>query len=166
VNVDVNVDAARLSLAAAQADLLRALTAQSAAPQRFDTARLGVAARALVSKRSRAAARAWPSLAGALGEQWREQFHAFSQTCPLPREGGPVADGYAFARFLQHAGKLPEEALLEVLAVELRYRRVPGGLRSRRGVAARAYLAGRRHRLGLAIRLPFFGERWLSLPAA
>ena len=164
--IAVNADAARSSLAAAQADLIRAIAIPSAAPPGFDTARLEVAARALVSKRSRAAARAWPALAGALGEQWREQFHAFAQTSPCPREGGPVADGYAFARFLRHAGKLPEEALLEVLAVELRYRRVAGGLRARRGLAACASLVGSRRRLILAVRLPFMGERWLSLPAA
>jgi hypothetical protein len=160
----VNADVARSSLAAAQAELIQALAAQSAAPEGFDAARFQVAARALVSKRSRAAARAWPRLAGTLGEQWRERFRAFARTCPLPCEGGPLADGYAFARFLLRAGKLPDEGRLEALAVELRYRRcAAGGLRPRRGIAARVCVLGRPRRLILALRLPFLGERWLNL---
>jgi len=159
----VNADVARSSLAAAQAELIRALAGGSAAPDRFDAARFQVAARALVSKRSRAAARAWPGLSGTFGEQWRQQFRAFTQTCPLAREGGPLADGYAFARFLQRAGKLPDEGRLEALAFDLRYRQCAGRFRPRRGVAARACLLGRPRRLVLAIRLPFLGERWLNL---
>jgi hypothetical protein len=146
-----------------QAELIRALAAQSAAPEGFDAARFRVAARALVSKRSRAAARAWPGLAGVLGEQWREQFRAFAEEYPLPRDGGPLADGYAFARFLHRAGKLPDEGRLEALAVELRYRRCAGGLRPRRGIAVRVCLLGRPRRLILALRLPFLGERRLNL---
>ena len=160
----MNADDARSSLGAAQAELIRALAARSASPGGFDAARFQVAAQALASKRSRAAARAWPRLAGALGEEWRERFRAFARTCPLPREGGPLADGYAFARFLQRAGKLPDEGRLEALAFELRYRRFAAGqFRPRRGVAARACLLGRPRRLVLALRLPFLGERWLNL---
>ena len=146
-----------------QAELIRALAAQGAVPDGFDPAWFQVAARALTSKRSRAAARAWPGLSGALGEAWRDWFHAFAEEYPLPREGGPLADGYAFARFLRRAGKLPDEGRLEALAVELRYRRCAKGLRPRQGIAARACLLGRPRRLVLALRLPFLCERWLNL---
>jgi hypothetical protein len=146
-----------------QAELIQALAARSAAPEGFDPERFQVAARALVSKRSRAAARAWPGLAGVLGDDWREQFHPFAEKNPLPRDGGPLADGYAFACFLRRAGKLPDEGRLEALAVELRYHRCAGGLRPRRGIAVRVCLLRRPRRLVLAIRLPFLGERWLNL---
>jgi hypothetical protein len=146
-----------------QAELIQGACRRSAAPEGFDAARFQGGGPCACLKSSRAAARAWPGLAGALGDEWREQFRAFAENIPLPRDGGPLADGYAFARFLQRAGKLPDEGRLEALAVELRYRRCAGGLRPRRGIAVRVCLLGRPRRLILALRLPFLGERWLNL---
>ncbi len=158
------VDDPRPHLAEAQAELLRALAGRTSPPAGFDTARVRATSRALVSKRSRAAARTWPGLAVALGSGWSERFAAFAQTHTLPRDGGPLADGYAFAGFLRRAGELPDEGRLEVLAVTLRYRACASGLLPRRGVRICACFLARPRRWVLAVRLPVLGERWFRFP--
>lgn len=130
---------ARARLAAEQAALVAALVGRGAPPEGFDARRVGLAAASLAWKRARAAARAWPGLARALGGRFGKVFAAYAGAAPLPRQGGPLADGRAFARWLAARGKLPEAGRLQALAVDLRYANNPDGLALRRG----ADLSGR-----------------------
>jgi hypothetical protein len=119
-------DAGRAGIAAAQADLLRAVAGHADPPAGFDGTQIRSTSRALASKRSRAAARAWPALDAAIGPAGlARQFAAFAAAHPLPRDGGPLADGYAFAGFLRRARELPDEGPFGGAGVTLRYRRAP-----------------------------------------
>ena len=118
---------ARERLAAQQAALLRALANRAAPPEGFDPARIRATADALARKRARGVARAWPSLAGALGDRFGPLFAAFAAATRPPRHGGPLADGRAFARALADWGELPEAAHVEVMAVDLRHAPRPTG---------------------------------------
>jgi hypothetical protein len=154
---------ARARLAEAQARLMQALSG-GAAPADFDAERIRATAQALANKRARAAARAWPALAGALGDDFDRRFAEYAAEHSLPAEGGPLADGRGFAAHLAARGELPDEGRLEAFGVDLRYRRSADGLRPRRGAVFKAaWLRGRR-RLVLGVRLPWLGVRWLSLP--
>jgi hypothetical protein len=155
---------ARARLAAMQAELVRTLTGQAGTAQAFNTTRLKATAEALRTKRGRAVARAWPGVAASLGEHYSERFATFAAQTPLPHNGGPIADGRAFARWLAQAGELSEQARLELLAVDLRYTAKGGGLVPRRGPAVLAAVLSQSRRLVLALRLPWIGERWFSLP--
>jgi hypothetical protein len=59
---------------------------------------------------------------------------------------------------------LPEVGLLQALAVDLRYASNSDGLVARRWLTCR--LAWLRHsrRLVVGVWLPWYGERWLSIP--
>jgi hypothetical protein len=155
---------ARARLAAQQAQLMLALTGRGQPPAACDPARLRATAEALATKRARAVARVWPGLAQGLGVRFRECFDEFAAAVPLPHEGGPLADGRAFARVLARRGQLSDAGRLEALAVDLHYRVCRGGLRPRRGPAvawARLHESGQ---LVLGFRLPWLGERRLTLP--
>jgi hypothetical protein len=151
-------------LAAEQADLVRVLTGTDPAPPGFDPDRLQAAAASLARKRLQAVKRAWPVLSNALGESLASLFAAYAAGHPLPEHGGPLADGWAFARTLAREGQLPEAARLELLAVELRHTACADGLIPRRGLAIRTILLRRPYRWVLAIRLPRRREYWLTLP--
>ncbi len=156
---------ARARLAARQAELVRALAGHETAPVGFDTDRLRVTSAALAAKRRSGVARAWPALWSALGERYAERFDAYAQTAPLPRRGGPVADGRAFLRWLATTGDDPEECKLSRLAMDLRYKTTTDGLVPRRGPALKmAMLAVPRRQLLIALRLPWLGEWWLAIP--
>jgi hypothetical protein len=78
--------------------------------------------------------------------------------------GGPLADGRAFARWLARRRELSDAARPAVLAVDLRYATVTGGLRPRRGPAL---VIGRLRRpwlIVIGLRWPWLGERWFSIP--
>ena len=157
-------------LAAMQAVLLQALTGSGVVPEGFDASRIHAAGESLASKRMRSAGRAWPALAASLGAEFALRFAAFAAMNPLPGQGGPLADGRAFARSLTSRGgvspRLSDGARLEIMAVDLRYRSAgrEGGLITRHGFAARVVLLRTARRGVLAIRLPCFGEHWFNLP--
>ena len=155
---------ARARLAARQAALVSALTAGGPLPADFDGGRIRAAAAALARKRARSVARAWPVLAGAMGERFDERFTAYAEEMPLPRSGGPLADGRAFARWLAARGELPGAARPEVLGVDLQFRASPEGLVRRRGPALKAVFLVRPRRLLVAVQLPGLGARWFMLP--
>ncbi|MCI0638529.1 MAG: hypothetical protein L0Y72_02055 [Gemmataceae bacterium] len=154
----------RTNLMEKQAELVRALAGLGPAPAHFDAARLQATEAALARKRRRALARAWPKLTTALGSRFRELFRAFAATATMPPLGGPLADGRAFARWLSKSQEMPDAARVEALAVDLRYRSTPQGLVPRRGAALRATLLHRSRRLVVAVRMPWLGEHWLSIP--
>ena len=155
---------ARAQLAAQQAVLVRALMARGELPPDFDVVRLRAAAASLARKRARAMARAWPGLARALGRRFDGLFAAYAEAATLPRQGGPLADGRAFAHWLAARGELPQSGRLQALAVDLRYIGSPDGLGVRRGPACKAAWLHQSRRLIVAVWLPWFGERWLSIP--
>ena len=162
-------DAGRAGIAAAQADLLRAVAGHADPPAGFDGTQIRSTSRALASKRSRAAARAWPALDAAIGPAGLARqfaaFAAFAAAHPLPRDGGPLADGYAFAGFLRRARELPDEGPFGGAGVTLRYRPCASGLLPRRrGVWSGACLLTRPRRLVLAVRHPGLCERWFRIP--
>src|SRR5262245_62673938 len=107
----------RQRLAAAQAQLVNGLMGQGPALPGFHPDRVRASAESLARKRQRAVARAWPALTRALAEAFAGRFATYAETTPLPREGGPLADGRAFARFLAAAKELPDAGKLEALAV-------------------------------------------------
>jgi hypothetical protein len=155
---------ARARLAAQQAQLLLALAGHGQPPPACDTARLRATAEALASKRAQAVARVWPGLAQGLGARFRECFDEFAAAVPLPHEGGPLADGRAFARVLARRGDLSDAGRLEALAVDLHYRTCKDGLRPCRGPALAWARLRESRRLIVGIRLPWLGERRLTVP--
>ncbi|HYT87815.1 MAG TPA: hypothetical protein VEL76_03775 [Gemmataceae bacterium] len=154
----------RQRLAEQQAALVEALTVGKTPPPGFAAERFAVAAEALARKRARSASKAMPILAQSLGERFGERFAAFAAVTPLPEEGGPFADARAFARYVAARGELPEDARLEVMAVDLHQKSTRRGLVPRRGFALRAAVLWRARRFVLGIRVPWLGVRWLSLP--
>lgn len=162
--VAMAIDAeARKRLAAAQEALVAALMKGNPPPPGFDRERLQVAAKALAEKRRKAVAATWPELTQALGGSFGATFAAFAELTPLPSEGGPLADGHRFAGWLQKSRKLPAAARLELLRVDLRYRKTKEGLEPRRGPALRVALLPDPRRLMVGLRLPWIGERWFCL---
>ena len=155
---------ARKKLAAAQLELVRALVARESAPAEFDDARIQAAAHSLRLKRARAVAHQWPRLARSLGPAFDDRFALYAESQSTVQESGPLADGRAFARVIERAGALADEAALEMMAFDLRYR-----ISRERAVARQGFSFGARrlkqsHRFVIAIRLPVLGERWLNIP--
>jgi hypothetical protein len=155
---------ARAQLKLQQAALVTALMAQGEPPPEFDAVRLSAAAATLVRKRARAVARAWPGMARALGRRFGRLFGSYAEAAKLPRVGGPLADGRAFARWLAAQGELPEACRLQALTVDLRYKGNRDGLVPRRGPACKAAWLRQSSRLIVAVWLPWLGEHWLSIP--
>ena len=152
----------RARLAALQAELVEALARGAAPPIGFDAERLQAAATALATKRRCAAARAWPALADAI----ERHFDEYATASPLPRLGGPLADGRAFLRWLAARGEHAAEARLQALAVDLRFKTTADGLVPRRGPAMKAAMLHAPRRVVVALRLPWLGEWWLRIPVA
>jgi hypothetical protein len=127
----------RQRLAEHQASLVRALMFGTEVPPDFDAVLLQACGQSLSHKRRRALAQAWPRLTNVLGERFIELFRAYAAQCPLPRAGGPLADGCAFAMWLKKQNALPDAGQWEALAVDLRFVRTSSGLRPRRGPCVR-----------------------------
>jgi hypothetical protein len=159
----MSTEEARVRLAVMQTELVRTLTGQGGASNGLQGARLQATARALRTKRARAVARAWPGLAGDLGDRFAERFAAFAAGTLLPHNGGAVADGRAFARWLARSGELGERGRLEAMAVDLRYAARSDGLVPRKAPAVRMMMLSRPRRLVAACRLPWIGERWFVI---
>ncbi len=142
----------RERLAADQAELVRALVAGAPVPAGFDADQVCLAARSLVNKRLREVALAWPALARCLGQSYRERFGAFARGHPPPAQGGPLADGRAFAATLA-SSELDDDARLELMLVDLHRGRLP----------VRTRWLPRARRLILGVRLPWRGVRVVSV---
>jgi hypothetical protein len=141
-----------------------ALTAGSQLPAAFDAARLHATAASLARKRARATARAWPGLTRALGRRFGRLFAAYARTTLLPRSGGPLADGRAFALWLADREELPEAGRLQALDVDLRFVATPDGLVSRRWPTCQAAWLRQSGRLAVALWLPLLGGFRGSIP--
>jgi len=155
---------ARKNLAAAQLELMRALTSGERPPAGFDASRIQATADLLRLKRARSVAHQWPRLARSLGPAFLDRFALYAQGHPAEQEGGALAEGRAFARAIARAGALADEAALELLAFDLRYRISRERAIARRGISFSVRLLKQSLRLVIAIRLPVLGERWLNIP--
>jgi hypothetical protein len=156
---------ARARLAQQQGELVQALTGRGGVPAGFEPEQVSVAARSLANKRRREVAHAWPALVRALGECFTDRFAAFAATVPLPAEGGPLADGRAFADTLE-AGERTDEVRLAVLGVDMHQRRTAMGLVPRRGVVLKWAWLWEARRLVIGVRLPWLGVWVLAVPLA
>jgi hypothetical protein len=151
-------------LAAAQLELVRALVGHETAPAEFDSQRIQAAAKTLMLKRARSVAHAWPQLARSLGSEFDHRFALYAQARPFTQEGEPFADGRAFARSLRRTLVLADEAVLEALAFDLRYRVRGEKVTARRGFSFSIGVLKQSFRFVVAVRLPLIGERWFKLP--
>lgn len=146
----------RERLAQQQAELMQTLARGGTLPG-WDERMLHLTARSLVRKRARSAARVWPRLKAALGDGFEGLFIEYASTHPLPADAAPLSDGRAFVDWLKQRQTLPRAAQLEVMAVDLRWRRTKEGLTRRRGPALKIAWLGR---LVIALRIPGLGEWW------
>jgi len=145
---------ARDRLAERQSELVRALTSHGPPPDGFDPERVSAAARSLFRKRLRVVADVWPVLASALGAEFETLFTEYALTLPMPAHGAGLADGRGFARYLDDQARLPDEGRLVVASYDLE--------RHCLGLTLIRLRQQRRWLLGL--RLPWLGQRWLTLP--
>lgn len=102
-------------LAARQAALVAALVSGGVVPDGFDTERLAVAAAALLRKRARGVANAWPLLAAGCADAWPATFIDWASG---RTPAGVLRDGWDFARHLYASGELPQLAQLELACRE------------------------------------------------
>jgi hypothetical protein len=91
---------ARADLAARQAALLAALTADGPCPEGFDPARLRAQAEALRAKRRRVVAALRPDLPPLLGERFGALFEEYARARPRRTGTGARDDAAAFAGWL------------------------------------------------------------------
>ena len=154
----------RDGLARQQGALLRSLTGLGPAPEGFDLDRIREASAAIFRKRARAARRACPKLADALGEGCDDAFASFAAMQPLPRLGGAIADGRAFARWAARRQRLPDAARLEAMGIDLRHAACPGGLVPRRRPSTAWLLLREPRRLVLAAAWPGGPVRSIAIP--
>jgi hypothetical protein len=161
------VSAKRTRYGEEQAALLRALQTGESAPSGFAGDDLRAASSALLDKRTRAVAEAWPALAHSLGSQFPALFERFARQVPPPTVGGGLADGLVFA------SRLDEATLLEDAKAELMLARGLLKLRGTRASLRRGiFLAARRlaepARLLVVAHVPLVGrcDVTLSLPGA
>ncbi|MES2889767.1 MAG: hypothetical protein V4739_17365 [Pseudomonadota bacterium] len=152
-----------MSLREQQAALMAALSGQGPMAAGWDADRVRATAVALVHKRSRSVARTWPSLKAMLVDDYVACFARYASQHPLPREGGALADGRAFARWLAPLNDWSDAVHRQALQVDLHHAQDAAGLRVRRGPSVRlAWLPGARCWL-LGMRWPGWGEREFSL---
>lgn len=163
MHTDTQTDA-RKRLAAAQLELVRALVERKRAPDGFNNSRIQAAADALLRKRARAVAHAWPQLVRSLGATFDDRFTLYAQSRAPAQADEPLADGRAFARALERAGALADEAKLETLAFDIRYRAKDEKAIARRGFSIGAIRLKKSFQFVIAIRLPLLGERWFTIP--
>jgi hypothetical protein len=156
----------RSNVASEQQSFLAALVSTSEAPIGVDQAKFVAAKEALLRKRARSVAKSWPGLARDLGALFFEDFSAFAEGEPVPQQGGPLADGFAFARWWARSNSLSEAARLEILAVRLQYVQCRAGLVPRRSPAMVCRVFQGPRRLVIGVRLPWLGAHWTSIPLA
>lgn len=124
----------------AQAALVAALTGTGPPPAGFDAARLEVARKALLRKRSGEVAKAWPLLRAALGAQLLPTFSSWAADRPTT---GSWGDGFAFAGYLDERHELPAAARSEWRRRRLQWSVDRSGAVRRRRLPAAALVDGR-----------------------
>lgn len=124
----------------AQAALVAALTGAGPVPAGFDAARLEVARKALLRKRSGEVGKAWPLLRAALGPRFLPTFSAWAADRPT---SGSWRDGFAFAGYLDERHELPTAARPEWQRRRLQWAVDPSGTVRRRRFPAAGLVNGR-----------------------
>ena len=115
-----DLEAARRRLAAAQAELLTALTAGGPPPAGFDPERLRIQRQALAAKRAAVLGKVAPELPRIMGGAFRPAALAYALAHPLT--GGYRQDAIAFVRRLLAAREVPDVAVRRQLRRWLRER--------------------------------------------
>ena len=154
----------RQRLARQQGALLRSLQGRGEPPEGFDPERIREASASLARKRARSASRACPRLADALDGAYEDDFASYAASRPLPKLGGPTADGRAFARWVARSRRLPDPARLEALGIDLRHATRPEGLVPRRRPALSWLLLRDARRLVMAASWPGRPVRSIAIP--
>jgi hypothetical protein len=155
------MDTARHRLAAMEVEFIRSLTAGGPYSSGSDIRGMRATSQLLRAKRVRTMERAWPELAGVLGDGLADRATDVLASTPLPPGDHAVQDGLTVARHLAAAGPIPDSLRLRMLAVRLRYRRRRGVLvQWSRPALGFTYLRQSR-RLICALRVP--GLRLLSI---
>jgi hypothetical protein len=96
----------RERLAAAQAELLRALLADGAVPEGFDAERVRIEKRALLNKRRGIVEMIGPDVAAELGERFRPLFDAYAAAHPKEVGTRFREDAARFAEWATARGEL------------------------------------------------------------
>jgi len=159
--------AARARLEADQGALLKSLWSQGEIPPGFDAERVALAGSGLASKRRRALGSSWSTLREAVGTDFDELYQRYAKERPLPRYGGPLADGRLFLRWLDSGGRrrLPNQVRLQELGLDLRFELSDEGFKPRGRKFAACWTVFRGPpRIVLGLRFPPFGDRWLAFP--
>ena len=123
---------ARARLAAEQRALIRALVQNADVPDGVDADNAAAAAQSLYLKRRNGVGHAWPGLMDLASDEFDALFRDFAMSTSLPADGGPLADGRAFAAYLAQCKALTDDVMLELLHVDLRFTRNSRGLVPRR----------------------------------
>lgn len=156
-------DESRRRLAELQGRLIESLRPGGSIERGPAPERLRATAEALLRKRRRGVRKTWPDLCQALGADFAPEFDRFAATTGPPREGGPLADGRAFADDLRARRGFPAAAWPERFAHDLRFRAIDGGFTPRRGTIVRVAGFGGPPRIVLAIRHRSGAESWFWL---
>ncbi len=128
---------------ARQAELVSALVAGGPDPDGVDPRPLAATRAALLRKRAGLAARQWPRLAAALGDDWSRTFA--ERFAGLPPADG-LREGWDLARDLRRRGELPAGAAAELAEREAGWRydgRTTPTRRGRLGTALRRAITDR-----------------------
>ncbi|PPK64683.1 hypothetical protein V5P93_005927 [Actinokineospora auranticolor] len=96
----------RAELAAAQAELLRAVLAGGPVPDGFDAAAVRVEAAALLAKRRRIVAQLAPGVAEEVGDRYAELFAAYAAGNPRVTGSRFREDAAAFETWLVERGEI------------------------------------------------------------
>jgi hypothetical protein len=155
------MDAVRDRLASVEAEFIRSLVAGGPYSPGSDLRGMRATSQLLLAKRVHSVARAWPELAGVLGDGLVERATQVLAGTPLPPGDHGVQDGLRVARHLEAAGPIPDSLRLRMLSVRLRYREKRGLLVQRPRLAMGYTYLRESRRLICALRVP--GSRLLSL---
>jgi len=120
------MDTPRHRLASMEAEFIRSLSAGGPYPSGSDLRAMRATSQLLRAKRVRTMARAWPELAGVLGNGLAERVTDVLAGTPLSPDDHAVQDGLVVARHLEAVGPIPDSLTLRMLSVRLRYRRKQG----------------------------------------
>jgi hypothetical protein len=161
--ITVSVADARARIAAEQTELVRALIGVAPCPQKFDAERVRVSVIQLHEKRKMALKKVWPGLGQGLGDRFGSLFDAYAREHTHPEWGHGLADGLAFAKWLEEQHGVPNEGKLELLDVRLRTVKVGGRLRARRGFAFTTAILHEPRRIVFGIKLPGLGPLCFAL---
>ena len=144
---------ARARVAREQETLVSALVANGPVPAGFAAGRIHSAARALQRKRLRTLRHAWPVLAKAFTLTLEEDLAEYFASTPMPTQGGGLADGRSFIRWLAQKQTLPDEVKIGAARFDVQFVVSSSGIRPRRWPTCRVLLASQPRRILLLLHL-------------